>query len=171
MMSQDEVEQSICKARKCFDDPKTTLPVHQRIGILEKTVYLMEERMEELATIACKEGGKPWKDTLVEVKRAIQGVKLAIEHISQIKGEQIPMDQTESTAGRLAFTTREPIGVVAAVSAFNHPLNLIIHQVIPAIAVGAAVIIKPANDTPLLLYLGKLVYQMIGANSLFVKIH
>jgi len=149
MLCREEVEQAIIRARNCFDDPSVKLPAHRRISILEKTVVLMEERSEELARIACQEGGKPWKDTLVEVQRAIQGVKLAIENIGHIKGEQIPMDQTESTAGRLAFTTREPIGVVAAVSAFNHPLNLIIHQVVPAIAVGAAVLIKPANYTPL----------------------
>jgi len=149
LMSADEVEQSISRARACFDNRDVKLPAHQRIAILEKTVSLMEERSDELARIACLEGGKPWKDTLVEVQRAIQGVKLAIEHIGQIKGEQIPMDQTESTAGRLAFTTREPIGVVAAISAFNHPLNLIVHQVVPAIAVGAAVLVKPANYTPL----------------------
>ena len=76
-------------------------------------------------------------------------VKLAIEHVSQIKGEQIPMGTTESSVNRLAFTVREPIGVVSSISAFNHPLNLIIHQTVPAIAVGSPVIIKPALTTPL----------------------
>ena len=64
----------------------------------------------------------------MEVLRAINGVKLAIEHISQLKGEQIPMGQTKSSVNRWAFTIKEPIGVVASISAFNHPLNLIIHQ-------------------------------------------
>jgi len=59
------------------------------------------------------------------------------------------MGHTRSSANRLAFTQREPIGLVASISAFNHPLNLIVHQVIPAIAVGAPVIIKPAQTTPL----------------------
>lgn len=149
VMSAEEVETVIATSKGLFDDRSQWLPAHQRIEILEKTAALMSERVDELARISCSEGGKPWKDSLVEVHRAIQGVKLAAEHISQIKGEQIPMDQTASTAGRLAFTQREPIGVVCSVSAFNHPLNLIIHQTIPAIAVGAPVIIKPAGATPL----------------------
>ena len=59
------------------------------------------------------------------------------------------MDLTEAGAKRMAFTTREPIGPVVAVSAFNHPLNLIVHQVAPAVAVGCPVLVKPADDTPL----------------------
>ncbi len=59
------------------------------------------------------------------------------------------MGLTPSSVNRLAFTMREPIGVVASISAFNHPLNLAVHQTIPAIAVGAPVIIKPALTTPL----------------------
>lgn len=149
MMSVDEVESILCAARGLFEDRSQWLPAYQRIEILERTATLMTERVEELARLACSEGGKPWKDSLVEVHRAIQGVKLAAEHISQMKGEQIPMDQTAATTGRLAFTQREPIGVVCSISAFNHPLNLIIHQTVPAIAVGAPVIIKPAEATPL----------------------
>lgn len=149
VMEVEEVESTLSRARELFEDRSQWMPAHQRIAILEKTAELMSERVEELARIACSEGGKPWNDSLVEVHRAIQGVKLAVEHISQIKGEQIPMDQTASTAGRLAFTQREPIGVVCSVSAFNHPLNLIIHQTVPAIAVGAPVVIKPAAATPL----------------------
>jgi len=81
--------------------------------------------------------------------RAINGVKIAIEEISHLSGETIPMGQTASSVNRLAFTIREPIGVVASVSAFNHPLNLTIHQTITAFAAGAPVIIKPASTTPL----------------------
>jgi len=109
----------------------------------------MSTRVEALINIAAEEGGKPYMDSKVEVLRAINGVKLAIEYIGQMKGEQIPMGHTKSSANRLAFTFREPIGVVSSISAFNHPLNLIIHQTVPAIAVGSPVIIKPALTTPL----------------------
>jgi acyl-CoA reductase-like NAD-dependent aldehyde dehydrogenase len=85
----------------------------------------------------------------VEVLRAINGVKLGIEHLAQLKGEQVPMGLTEGSVNRMAFTMREPIGVVSSISAFNHPLNLIVHQTIPAIAAGSPVIIKPALSTPL----------------------
>ena len=144
-----DVERAITIADDLFKDQEKWLPAYQRIEILEQVIELMTNQVEELTEIAAQEGGKPYMDSKVEVYRAINGVKLAIEHIPQIKGEQIPMGQTTSSANRLAFTTREPIGVISSISAFNHPLNLIIHQTIPAIAVGSPVIIKPATTTPL----------------------
>ena len=111
---------------------------------------MVRARAEEFAQLIAKEGGKPLMDARVEVTRAIDGINLAAGELSHImRGEEIPMGLTASTTGRIAFTTYEPIGVVVAVSAFNHPLNLIVHQVIPAVAVGCPVIIKPASTTPL----------------------
>ena len=147
--SADDVEKALARAHALFDDRSAWLPAHQRVDILERAVQIMNEQIEELTGMAAEEGGKPYADSKVEVLRAINGLKLAIEHIPQIKGEQIPMGHTVSSANRLAFTQREPIGVVSSVSAFNHPLNLIVHQTVPAIAVGAPVIIKPAQTTPL----------------------
>ena len=144
-----EVEQALTNAFRTFNDRSQWMPACQRIAILERTVEIMSTQIEELTALAAKEGGKPYADSKVEVLRAIQGVKLAIEHIPHIKGEQIPMGLTESSLNRLAFTQREPIGVVVSVSAFNHPLNLIIHQTVPAIAVGCPVVIKPSDRTPL----------------------
>ena len=145
----EDVEQALTRAHALFEDRSTWLPAHQRIEILERAAQIMNDRVEELTRLAAEEGGKPYADSKVEVLRAINGLKLAIEHIPQIKGEQIPMGHTVSSANRLAFTQREPIGVVSSVSAFNHPLNLIVHQTVPAIAVGAPVIVKPAQTTPL----------------------
>lgn len=144
-----DVENALQAAHGLFQDRAQWLPAWQRIAILEKVVEIMGSQIEELTHIAAQEGGKPYADSRIEVLRAINGVKLSIEHIGQIKGEQIPMGQTQASVNRLAFTTREPIGVVASISAFNHPLNLIIHQTVPAIAVGSPVIIKPALTTPL----------------------
>jgi acyl-CoA reductase-like NAD-dependent aldehyde dehydrogenase len=81
--------------------------------------------------------------------RAINGVKLAAEEVGKLIGEQIPMGLTEASSNRIAFTTREPIGVVVSISAFNHPLNLIVHQTVTAFAAGCPVIVKPASTTPL----------------------
>ena len=144
-----EVEKALDNASRKFNDRDQWMPAYQRIAILEKTVEIMTSQIEELTLLAASEGGKPYADSKVEVLRAIQGVKLAIEHIPQIKGEQVPMGLTESSVNRLAFTQREPIGVVVSVSAFNHPLNLIIHQTVPALAVGCPVVIKPSSRTPL----------------------
>ena len=96
----------------------------------------MEGRAEELAFQIANEGGKPLMDARIEVARAIDGVGLCIKELGSLGGNEIPMDLTAAGAGHIAFTTREPIGVVIAVSAFNHPLNLIVHQVGPAIATG-----------------------------------
>ena len=99
--------------------------------------------------MAAAEGGKPYTDSKVEVIRAINSVKLAAEYISHLTGEQVPMGINKASENRIAFTTREPIGVVFAICAFNHPLNLVVHQTVTAIASGCPVIIKPASSTPL----------------------
>jgi acyl-CoA reductase-like NAD-dependent aldehyde dehydrogenase len=137
------------KAHQLFLDQSKWLPAFKKVAILERVVDIMKSRVEELTRIAAEEGGKPYADSKVEVLRAINGVKLAIEQIGQLKGEQIPMGITEASQNRIAFTMREPIGVVMSVSAFNHPLNLIIHQTVTAIAAGCPVLVKPASTTPL----------------------
>jgi len=145
----EKVEEALQIAYNLFLDQSKWIPAHERIAILERTVEIMKTRVESLTKLAASEGGKPYMDSKVEVIRAINGVKLAAEHISQLKGEQVPMGLTKASENRLAFTTREPIGVVSSISAFNHPLNLIIHQTVTAIAAGCPVIIKPALTTPL----------------------
>ncbi len=125
------------------------LPAHERRAILKRLAALMAPEAEAFALLIAREGGKPLKDARVEVARAINGVDLAAEEMGRLGGHQIPMDLTAAGAGRTAFTIREPIGVVVAISAFNHPLNLIVHQVAPAVAVGCPVIVKPAGTTPL----------------------
>ena len=125
------------------------LPIHERVAILQKLADLVENEHEEFSSLIANEGGKPIRDARVEVTRAVDGIRIAIAEIRSIKGYQVPMDITPAGAGRNAFTIMEPIGVVVAVSAFNHPLNLAIHQAIPAVATGCPVIIKPAAVTPL----------------------
>lgn len=145
----ETIDQYLEVAHRLFRNRKNWMPSYRRIEILKKTAKIMEDRFEELAFQIANEGGKPLIDARVEVTRAIDGVSLCIKELSHMAGSEIPMDLTEAGAGRMAFTTREPIGPVVAVSAFNHPLNLIVHQVAPAVAVGCPVLVKPAKDTPL----------------------
>jgi acyl-CoA reductase-like NAD-dependent aldehyde dehydrogenase len=147
--SPEEVENALGQAHQLANDPDRAIPVHERIRILEKTADLVEERLEDFTRQAAKEGGKPLIDSRVELNRAVQGIRESARSINQMVGHEIPMSLTPSSTNRMAFTIREPIGVVVAVSAFNHPFNLIVHQVIPAIAVGCPVIVKPASTTPL----------------------
>jgi len=145
----NEVEKALSVADNLFLDQSLWIPAHERIAILERTAELMKSRIKELTKTAALEGGKPYTDSEAEVLRAINGVKLAAEHIGQIKGEQIPMGLTKASENRIAYTMREPIGIVVSISAFNHPLNLTVHQTVTAIAAGCPVIIKPASTTPL----------------------
>ncbi len=143
------VDKYLKTADKLVRDRNNWLPAYKRIEILKNAAKIMSERFDALAFQIANEGGKPLIDSRVEVTRAIDGVELCTKELSHLKGTEIPMDLTQAGSGRIAFTSREPIGVVVAVSAFNHPLNLIVHQVAPAIATGCPVIVKPAGDTPL----------------------
>jgi len=141
-------ERALQVATKLYADRSAWLPADERAAILERTVVLMRNRFDALARMAVLEGGKPLTDTRIELERAIDGVKNCAECIRGEHGSEVPMQLNASSANRVAFTRREPIGVVVAVSAFNHPLNLIVHQVGPAVASGCPVIIKPAQETP-----------------------
>lgn len=145
----DTADKYLETANQLYRDRSNWLPAHQRIAILKKAAQLMKDRAEELAFQIANEGGKPLVDARVETERAIDGVEICAKEISHLTGDQIPMDLTEAGAGRIAYTVREPIGPVVAVSAFNHPLNLIVHQVATAVAAGCPILVKPANDTPL----------------------
>ena len=149
MHSADDVENALTSASLLSSNRARWLTAYNRVSILEKTVTLLQDKKERLAREASEEGGKPLADSRIEIERGIQGVKVAIASLYQIAGKEVPMELTPSSKDRLAFTFREPIGVVAAVSAFNHPFNLVVHQVIPAVAVGCPVIIKPALVTPI----------------------
>ena len=144
-----EVDEMLARAETLIRNRDRWLPVYERREILKSLVELMRPEAEKFSLLIAREGGKPLADARVEVSRAINGVELAIEEMGRLHGHQVPMDLTAAGAGRTAFTVREPVGVVVAVSAFNHPLNLIVHQVVPAIATGCPVIVKPADPTPL----------------------
>jgi len=142
-------EQALTNASILFKNKKAWLSADERIQILKKTAVLMQERYDDLVQIALSEGGKPLLDTRVEMNRAIDGVLNCIELIRNEHGTEIPMQINPASANRVAFTRKTPRGVVLAFSAFNHPINLIVHQVAPAVATGCPVIIKPASDTAL----------------------
>jgi acyl-CoA reductase-like NAD-dependent aldehyde dehydrogenase len=145
----DHVADSMAAAHTLYRDRSQWLSVPERIRVLNRTAELMRNQVDDLALLAASEGGKPLVDSRVEVIRAIDGVRLCVETLRADTGSVIPIGSTDATTGRVAFTQKEPVGVVVAVSAFNHPLNLIVHQAGPAIATGCPAIIKPAADTPL----------------------
>ena len=142
-------EKALDTAHRLFRDRDAWLSAARRVDILRRAAALMQGRREELAMEAAREGGKPLLDSLVEVDRAVDGVHECVEFLRTQHGDEMPMGLNAASTNRLAFTRHEPIGVVVAFSAFNHPLNLIVHQVGPAVATGCPVIVKPAEATPL----------------------
>ena len=122
---------------------------HQRYEILMRAVGLMKERVEDLGRTITMEEGKIISEGIGEAERAIQTMTGSAEEAKRLTGEVVPLDGAPTWTGQLGFTLRVPCGVVAAISPFNFPLNLVVHKVGPALAAGNAVIIKPASDTPL----------------------
>lgn len=159
-VNKDAIDHALNTAYSLFSNKSKWLNPARRIEILKNLSTLMTQHSERLILLSAQEGGKPLLDTRAEMDRAIDGINNCIECIKSSHGEEIPMGINAASMNRFAVTHHEPIGVVVAVSAFNHPINLIVHQIGPAIAAGCPVIIKPADDTPLSCYeLVKLLHQ------------
>ncbi|RLQ95198.1 aldehyde dehydrogenase family protein [Falsibacillus albus] len=148
---EDQVKLAIDAADKAFLDMKE-MPAFKRAEILEKVVQLIEKDRKECAEIIAKEASKPLKAALAEVDRTIMTYKFAAIEARKIYGETIPMDAAPGGEGRMGYTVREPLGVIAAITPFNFPMNLVAHKVGPAIAAGNSVVLKPASQTPLSAY-------------------
>lgn len=125
------------------------LPACDRAGILRRAAEAIQRNRESLAVLIASESGKPIKTARVEVDRATLTFQVAAEEASRIHGETLPLDASPSGKGYFGFWWRRPIGVVAAITPFNFPLNLVAHKLAPAIAAGNAFILKPAEQTPL----------------------
>ncbi|MBU8907344.1 aldehyde dehydrogenase family protein [Desertibacillus haloalkaliphilus] len=125
------------------------LATHERMRILNKAASLILDRSESFARTIALEGSKTIREARKEVKRCAETLKLSAEEARRIHGETIPFDQTAGNEQRVGYYYRFPVGVVAAITPFNDPLNLVAHKVGPAIASGNAIIVKPATLTPL----------------------
>ncbi len=148
LASKETVDRAIAAARAAFPSWSRT-PAHKRFRILEKAAHLLDENKEELAAIICREAGKAWKYSLGEVSRAVETFQFSAEEAKRIHGETVPMDASTAGEGRVGYWLRCPVGVVAAITPFNFPLNLVAHKVGPALAVGNTLVLKPASTTPL----------------------
>ena len=151
-INKDNVDQILDVSNNAFLNRQKFLSKIERIKILKKSKNLLLKNSKKFAEIIAFEGGKPLKDSKIEVARAINGIELCAEALKKSHGTEIPMNLNNASSNKIAFTRKFPIGPVLAISAFNHPLNLIIHQVCPAVAAGCPIIIKPALDTPATCY-------------------
>jgi len=145
---QEDVDAAIAAAERA-EPVMADMPAFQRADILMKTADLLLERREDFTKTIAAEAGKAMKFARGEVDRAISTFSIAAEEAKRLHGETIPLDAVPSGKGYFGFWLRRPVGVIAAISPFNFPLNLVAHKVAPAIASGNTVVIKPATVTPI----------------------
>jgi acyl-CoA reductase-like NAD-dependent aldehyde dehydrogenase len=124
-------------------------PAFERARVLDRAAELLEARAEDFAQTISRESAKPIKTARVETARAVETFRFSAAVARSLGGEIIPLDASSVGVGKLGFVQRVPIGVVAAISPFNFPLNLVAHKLAPAIAAGCPVVLKPASATPL----------------------
>lgn len=129
--------------------PMAELPAYKRGAILNTTAQIIQNQSDSLARLMAQESGKPLKYTRGEVSRAVETFTFAADEARRLHGETIPMDAAAGGVGRIGYYVRVPVGVIAAITPFNFPLNLVAHKVAPAVAAGCPVVLKPAPATPL----------------------
>jgi glyceraldehyde-3-phosphate dehydrogenase (NADP+) len=139
----------------CIEEAKegakiaASIPVHERIRIIQYAANYIEENKEKFAYMISREGSKTIREAEKETARCIQTLRISAEEARRIQGETISFDQMPGSENRVGYYYRFPIGIIAAITPFNDPLNLVAHKVGPAIASGNAIIVKPASVTPL----------------------
>ncbi|HZL32475.1 MAG TPA: aldehyde dehydrogenase family protein, partial [Verrucomicrobiae bacterium] len=155
----EQYETAVTAAVSAFEQTRV-LPAYERGAILRSISAGIKIRREELGRLLALEAGKPIRDALVEVDRAVLTFRLGAEEAERLVGEVIPLDLLASSRGRLGITRRFPIGPVAAISPFNFPLNLAAHKLAPAIAAGCSIVLKPPSKDPLtMLTVGEIIAE------------
>ena len=142
-----EAEAALTAAVTCFEQTRK-LSSAERHAILTAISAGLQDQREAFAQLLCAEAKKPIRDARVEVDRAALTFSLAADEARRFGGEILPLDLSAAAVGRMGLVRRFPLGPIAAVTPFNFPLNLVAHKVAPAIAVGAPVVLKPAEKTP-----------------------
>jgi len=144
----EQYEEAVEAAVAAFETTRT-LPAFERGAILRNISAGIKARREELGRLMALEAGKPIRDALVEVDRAVLTFRLGAEEAERMFGEVIPLDLMPASKGRVGLTRRFPIGPIAGISPFNFPLNLAAHKLSPAIASGNPIVLKPPSKDPL----------------------
>lgn len=145
--SVDDVEAAMAAARGA-KSVMADMPGYQRAELLRRAGRLLEQRVDRIAEVMTRETGKAIKDAKGEVARSQDTIQLSAEEAIRIAGEQVPIEGSQTGAGKLAFMLRVPVGVVAAITPFNAPFNLACHKIAPAIAAGNAIVLKAPPQSP-----------------------
>lgn len=155
-MSKEAVDEAIRVARE--EQKKwREVPTNQKSRLLHNVADLLEERIEEMAEIMMVEIAKDKKSAMSEIKRTADLIRFTADTAENIKGESIPGDSFPGFKNdKISIVTREPLGVVLAISPFNYPVNLAGSKIAPALMAGNTVVFKPATQGSICgLYLAK----------------
>jgi acyl-CoA reductase-like NAD-dependent aldehyde dehydrogenase len=144
----EQIEALVGRARAGAASSRA-LPRHRRAAILEKAAQAIELQQEDFARLIVREAGKTILQARKEVLRCVNTLKLSGEEARRNVGEVIPFDAFAGSQARQGWFTRQPLGIIAAITPYNDPLNLVAHKLGPAIAGGNAVLLKPSDLTPL----------------------
>lgn len=128
-------------------------PLSQRILWLEDVAEKLTEQKEAFALMLAKEVAKPIAFSRIEVERCVETIRVTAMELAHLHGETIPTDITPSGKKTLAYFRREPVGVVACITPFNFPLNLVAHKIAPALGAGNTVVLKPTPEAPMVAYM------------------
>ncbi|MCA1444152.1 aldehyde dehydrogenase family protein [Ensifer sp. IC4062] len=143
----DEIDRLLATARRGADISRN-LPRHRRASILEGAARIVESRRDAFAETIVREAGKTIVQARKEVFRCVNTLKLSAEEAKRNAGEIVPFDAYTGSEQRQGWFTREPLGIITAITPYNDPLNLVAHKLGPAIAGGNSVLLKPSNLTP-----------------------
>lgn len=145
--TREDLELAISSSHRIYQEYMRRMPAHQRSDILRRASDLLEAQVEKFASVLALEVGKPIRDGRVEVGRAVQLLRFAAEACKSLNGELVQMDAAIGGENRIGMVRQYAIGVVAAITPFNFPLNLVLHKLAPAFAAGNTVVLKPAEQT------------------------
>ena len=138
---------AVAAAKAAFEGP--AISCHRRYRILMQAAEILEGRRGEIVDLMVAETGFTLADNNGDFDRCIQTLQTSAEEAKRLTGDMIPMEGAPGHDGELAFTLRVPLGVIAAITPFNSPLNTVAHKIAPALAAGNGVVLKPASTTPL----------------------
>ena len=138
-----------------------TLTRFGRASILEKAAALLKSRAEQASDLITRESGLCKKDSLYEIGRVCDVLNFSAKEALRDDGQSFSCDLTPHGKSRRVFTRREPLmGVISAITPFNHPMNQVAHKVAPSIATNNRMVLKPSEKTPLsAIYLADLLYE------------
>ena len=126
-----------------------TWPLHARRQALEKATRLLDEQSERFANIIAAESSKTITEAESEVRRCIETLRLSAAASSELSGSTLNFDDSTAPGNKIGWYSRKPVGIVAAITPFNDPLNLVAHKLGPALIAGNGVVLKPSERTPL----------------------